>query len=39
MEHIKTTDESIDCIFNIVQNTIKTIYPKYYPGEVVDFFA
>lgn len=39
MEYIKATDENIDCVFNIVQNTVKTIYPKYYPGEVVDFFC
>ena len=23
----------------MVQNTIKTIYPKYYPAEVLDFFS
>lgn len=39
MEYIKATDINIDCVFNIVQNTVKTIYPKYYPGEVVDFFC
>ncbi len=26
-------------IYNIVQYTIKSIYPKYYPAEVVDFFC
>lgn len=39
MEYIKAADINIDCVFNIVQNTVKTIYPKYYPGEVVDFFC
>ncbi|MDE5781545.1 MAG: GNAT family N-acetyltransferase [Lachnospiraceae bacterium] len=39
MEYIKATNENIDCVFNIVQNTVTTIYPKYYPKEVVDFFS
>lgn len=26
-------------IYNVVQRTIKTVYPKYYPAEVVDFFC
>lgn len=26
-------------IYNIVQYTIKNMYPKYYPAEVVDFFC
>lgn len=39
MEYIKATDENIDYVFGIVQNTIQSIYPKYYPKEVVDFFC
>lgn len=39
MEYIKATNKNIDCVFNIVQNTVTTIYPKYYPKEVVDFFS
>lgn len=39
MEYIKATDKNIDCVFDIVQNTVKKVYPKYYPGEVVDFFC
>lgn len=39
MEYIKATTENIDCIYEIVQNTVMTIYPKYYPREVVDFFC
>ena len=39
MEYIKSTRENLDCIFDIVQNTVNTIYPKYYPKEVVDFFC
>lgn len=39
MEYIKATEENIDCVFNIVQKTVRCIYPKYYPKEVVDFFC
>lgn len=39
MNYRKATDENIDCIFHIVQNTITAIYPKYYPRQVVDFFC
>lgn len=31
--------EEADKIYDIVQQTIKNIYPKYYPAEVVDFFV
>lgn len=37
--YIKATAGNIDCIYEIVQNTVMTIYPKYYPREVVDFFC
>ena len=33
------TKENVQDVYNIVQHTIKTIYPKYYPAEVVDFFC
>lgn len=39
MEYIKATDKNIESVFHIVQSTVKTIYPKYYPKEVVDFFC
>ena len=39
MEYIKAINENIDYIFEIVQKTVTTIYPKYYPKEVVDFFC
>lgn len=39
MEYIKAKKENTDIIFNIVQNTVTAIYPKYYPKEVVDFFC
>lgn len=31
--------EDLQNVYNVVQHTIKTIYPKYYPAEVVDFFS
>ena len=31
--------EDIEEVYNVVQQTIKLIYPKYYPAEVVDFFC
>lgn len=39
MNYIKADESHIDSIFQLVQTTIKTIYPKYYPKEVVDFFC
>lgn len=31
--------EELQIVYDVVQHTIKTIYPKYYPKEVVDFFC
>lgn len=39
MIYQQATVEEIQKIYEIVQHTIKTIYPKYYPAEVVDFFC
>lgn len=39
MEYRKALEKHIDNVFNIVQNTVTTVYPKYYPKEVVDFFC
>lgn len=39
MEYIAATIEMADTIHEILHTTIKTIYPKYYPQEVVDFFC
>ena len=33
------TTEDLQSVYDVVQHTIKTIYPKYYPTEVVDFFC
>ncbi len=39
MRYIKATENDLDEIVELVQDTIRTIYPKYYPKEVVDFFC
>ncbi len=39
MEYIVATEQDVEQITALVQETIKTIYPKYYPKEVVDFFS
>ena len=39
MEYIKATEKDLEQIVTLVQETIQTIYPKYYPKEVVDFFC
>ena len=39
MKYIKAVTADIDIIYNLVQKTIRTIYPKYYPSEVVEFFG
>lgn len=39
MQYIKATAQHLQQIVELVQNTIRTIYPKYYPKEVVDFFC
>ena len=38
MKYITATQQDLEQITALVQETIKTIYPKYYPKEVVDFF-
>lgn len=39
MEYRKATEQDTAQIYNLVQTTITTIYPRYYPKEVVDFFC
>lgn len=31
--------DDLQTVYKVVQHTIKTTYPKYYPAEVVDFFC
>lgn len=39
MKYIIATKEDLELIYKLVQDTITTVYPKYYPKEVVDFFC
>ena len=39
MQYIPATSDMASAIYNVLCTTIKTIYPKYYPKEVVDFFC
>lgn len=39
MKYIKATEEYVEQIYSLVQDTIMRIYPKYYPKEVVKFFC
>ena len=39
MEYIFAQKDDLKIVFDIVQKTIKSIYPKYYPQEVVKFFC
>ncbi len=39
MEYIAATSDMADAIYYVLQTTIKTIYPRYYSKEVVDFFC
>ncbi len=39
MKYTRATKEFKKTIFEIVQKTITTVYPKYYPSEVVKFFS
>ena len=37
MEYLEATKGDVDKIYELVQQTILTIYPRYYPKKVVDF--
>lgn len=39
MKYITATSCMADAIRNVLHTTIRTIYPKYYPKEVADFFC
>jgi ribosomal protein S18 acetylase RimI-like enzyme len=39
MRYIQATEKHAEQVVALVQETIKTVYPKYYPKEVVDFFC
>lgn len=37
MKYVKAEIEDAETVFKMVKDTIISIYPKYYPKEVVDF--
>ncbi len=39
MKYEAASTENLQEIYQVVQHTIKTVYPRYYPAEVVDFFC
>ena len=39
MKYIAATSDMVDAIHLVIHTTIKKIYPRYYPKEVVDFFC
>lgn len=39
MRYITATSDMVNEICNVLHTTIKTIYPKYYPQEVSEFFC
>ena len=39
MKYIKAAADMVNEIYNVLHTTIKTVYSKYYPQEVVDFFC
>ena len=39
MEYITAEPYMVDMIYNVLHTTIETIYARYYPKEVVDFFC
>lgn len=39
MRYIAATADMAEAIYEVLHTTIKTVYPKYYPKEVADFFC
>lgn len=39
MKYITATSDMVDAIYDVLHTTIRTIYPQYYPKEVVEFFC
>lgn len=39
MKYATASPDMADAIHHVLHTTIKTVYPKYYPKEVVDFFC
>ena len=39
MEYVTAASDMASAIYNVLHTTIKVVYEKYYPKEVVDFFC
>lgn len=39
MEYVTATSDMAGAIYDVLHTAIETVYPKYYPKEVVTFFA
>lgn len=39
LEYLKATRNNLEEIYELVRDTVRTVYPKYYPQEIVDFFC
>lgn len=39
MKYITASSDMANSVYDILHTAIKTVYPKYYPKEVVDFFC
>lgn len=39
MNYMTATSDMAEAIYDVLQTTIQTVYPKYYPKEVADFFC
>ncbi len=39
MKYVTAASDMVNEIYHVLHTAIKTIYPKYYPKEVVDFFC
>ena len=35
MEYVTAASDMVDAIYDVLHTTIKSVYPKYYPKEVV----
>lgn len=39
MRYVTAASDMVDGIYNVLHTAIQTIYPQYYPKEVVEFFC
>lgn len=39
MKYTAAAPDMINIVYNVLHTTVRTIYPKYYPNEIVEFFC